>query len=506
MTDIHWTEVDNVATVWTDAPPPLKAGLLFRTGLADETLPTAGQVHLVEHLALSAVGDPAHRHNGLTSGIFAGFFSIGSAQEVSGFLASICEALVSLPGNRLEDEKKILEAESASKSYDYCANLLMLRYGACGHGLLGMHQPGLRRVTIEQLQKYSARRFTKENAVLWLSGSPPSDLCLNLPNGMKRPLPPLAPIQPTYPCWFVDSRCRGIAAGATVPRVPAATIFNVIAYHRLHERLRTVEAISYAPSVFYNPLNSDTAHLVLYADSDKDHRETLTGAFGEVFEGLSKIDVSEVDTARQQILEHITGSLVPPPADRMLIDVQQAAMDWIFGTEFETTEALEAGLMAVTASDVSKFGSDLQGTAMFALPEEVAVQPWMGKSLYDSPGSAMHGLVFLPIDAPIQQERLVSAPLGVSVIKPNGLHVTVRYSELAAAPFYEDGCIVLIGADAWAVTVEPTLWRDGQNLCRMIRERVPAHLLLPQGSRSAEAIPKPRTTPWQRFRASLTKR
>ncbi len=506
MTELHWTEVDNVITIWTDAPPPLRAGLLFRTGQADETLVMLGQSHLVEHLALSTVSDNAQRHNGFAGGIITGFYTIGSAKEVSGFLASICEALGSLPGDRLEGEKKILEAENAAQVYDFRSNLLMWRYGASGYGLMGMRQPGLRCATIEQLQSYSAERFTMENAVLWLTAPPPEGLSLSLPHGIKRPLPQFVPVQPTFPCWFVDNACGGVAAGATVPRISAATIFGQIANNRLRERLRKDQAVSYAPMVSYDPLGTDIAHLVLYGDSDKDHRAELTRAFGEVFEALGKVDVSEVDTARQQIRELMTGALAPQPADQMMMDVQRAAVDWIFGREYETTEALEAELSSVTAGDVSKIGSDLQGTTMFAVPGEAVIEPWMGKRALISTGSAVKGLVFLSIDAPVRQERLVSAPGGVSIVFPDGSHWTVRYSELAGAPYYEDGCITLIGADATALTIEPTLWRNGHSVCRNIRERVPKHLLLAQGARPADAIPKPRTTGWQRLRATLTGR
>jgi len=42
----------------------MRAGLLFRTGVADETLATVGITHLIEHLALSSINDPLRRHNG----------------------------------------------------------------------------------------------------------------------------------------------------------------------------------------------------------------------------------------------------------------------------------------------------------------------------------------------------------------------------------------------------------------------------------------------------------
>lgn len=65
---------------------------------------------------------------------------------------------------------------------------------------------------------------------------------------------------------------------------------------------------------------------------------------------------------------------------------------------------------------------------------------------------------------------------------------------------------VFIGVDAATVTVEPTLWRGGKSVCHQIRERVPAHMVVDQRSRPADAIPRPMTTAWQRLRARLTKR
>ena len=37
MDQLHWTEVNGITTIWTEAPEPLRAGLMFRTGRADET-------------------------------------------------------------------------------------------------------------------------------------------------------------------------------------------------------------------------------------------------------------------------------------------------------------------------------------------------------------------------------------------------------------------------------------------------------------------------------------
>jgi predicted Zn-dependent peptidase len=506
MSELHRTEVDHVTTIWTDAPPPLRAGLLFRTGRIDETLATAGHTHLVEHLALSTLGDTIQPHNGFVGGPATVFFTMGKPEDVTSFLAGVCTALASLPSDRLAGEKQILATENAARPYDFRSNLLIWRYGATGYGQLGMAELGIPRATLEQLQEYAAQRFTKENAVLWLSGPPPTDLCLSLPHGAKQPLPPLSLVQQTFPCWFLDSACRGVAAGATVPRVSASSPFCEIASRRLRKRLRTAQAVSYAPSVFYDHLTSQTAHLVLYADSNEEHREELANLFGEIFAELGEIEESEVEAAKSHIRESWIGALAPPPADRALVEVQRAAMDWILGRDYQSLESVATELLSVTRDDVSAFYSEIGSTAMFALPSGVPLQPCFGERASLSMGPAVNGPVTQSVDAPICQERLVHGPDGVSILFPDGSHCTVRYSELAAAVYYEDGGVCLIGVDAATVTVEPTLWRGGESVCHRIREQVPVHLVVDQRSRPANTIPRPSTTAWQRFRARLTKR
>ncbi len=251
MADFQWTEVDGIPTVWTETPPPLRAGLLFRTGLADETLVTVGHTHLIEHLAFSTINNSFQNSNGTVEGLITSFFTIGSPDDVSSVLQGICAGLNNLPAARLEAEKKILTAEFAARPYDVRTHHLTWRYGSAGHGLLGMPELGTRGAKIEQLQERSLQQFTRDNAVLWLSGPVPGSLHLQLPSGAKRPLPALNPILTDFPCWFVDDRCNGIAVTATVPRVAASTIFNAIASKRLLEELRTEKAVSYWPNVTY---------------------------------------------------------------------------------------------------------------------------------------------------------------------------------------------------------------------------------------------------------------
>jgi hypothetical protein len=308
---------------------------------------------------------------------------------------------------------------------------------------------------------------------------------------------------PAFPCWFVDNRCGGVAASAVVPRVSAATLFNMIAARRMRERLRFEGAVSYAPSVSYEPLDAGTAHLVFHADSGKERRAELVDAFCEFFERLRDIDDAEVGRARTELLDQWTGPLAPPIEDQALAEVQRAAMDWIFGRDYEPTELLAAEATSVTAAEVGAFAREVQKAVLFALPAGAKLRPLMGKPAPPSTARVVEGRKILSNDAPVNSERLVHGTDGVTLQQSNGAHVTVRYAELGAALWYEDGCVTLIGADAASIAVEPTLWRDGPRICREIRERVPEHLLLNQGARPADTIPKPATTRWQRLRAHL---
>ncbi|MDX1374651.1 MAG: hypothetical protein R3357_03745 [Burkholderiales bacterium] len=503
MPELHWTEVDHVTVVWADVAGPFRAGLLFRTGWADETLITSGYTHLIEHMALSAMSDTMDRHNGIVDGVSTGFFTVGQPQEVSAFLANVCDALTSLPGSRLESEKQLLEAEKAGRPHDVCSHLMLWRYGAAGHGLSGLPELGIRRVTAELLQAYAAQRFTRENAVLWLTGPPPTDLRFGLPRGTKLDLPRLAPIQKSFPSWFLDNACGGVAAGATLPRRCASTLFGDIVLARLRKRLRNERAVSYAPSVMYYPLDADVAHLVLYADSDAARRAELSQAFGEVVTQLTAIDQSEVEAARTRIREHWSGPLAAPEADRMAAEVQRAAVDWIFGKAFQPWASLAAEFASVTKIDVLAVCGELQSTVMFALPSDTPLETWCGSQAPMSTVPVVQGREILSIDSPIRQELLVYGPDGASLIFPDGSHCTVRYAQLAAALHYGDGCVTLVGNDAAGVTVEPTLWQGGHDVARRICARVPAQLLVEHPSRPAEVIPKPSTTAWQRFLAHV---
>src|SRR2546423_15677274 len=80
--EITRTEIDGVPVFSAPADGPLRAALLFRVGKAAETLANNGITHLVEHLALTAVGQQHYQSNGFVEGLLTGFGFTGPPSNV----------------------------------------------------------------------------------------------------------------------------------------------------------------------------------------------------------------------------------------------------------------------------------------------------------------------------------------------------------------------------------------------------------------------------------------
>ena len=187
----------------------------------------------------------------------------------------------------------------------------------------------------------------------------------------------------------------------------------------------------------------------------------------------------------------------------MLAEVQQAALGWILEKQHESWESLASKLLEVTLDDLKAFVNEFQAKMMFALPGGAKLESWFGEQAPISRGECVEGQKVLSYDWPAERLRLFHGPEGVSIEHPGGSHRTVRYAELAAAISFEDGAIILIGSDAVAVTIEPTLWRGGFWVSREVLDCIPEELILVEPSRPVDDIPMPSSTGWQRLHAFL---
>jgi zinc protease len=176
--DIGQRTVDGIPVLWAEGPEPYTAALVFRTGRADETLPTAGLSHLVEHLALFRAGMRRFPANGLVDTSRTVFWATGTKEEAAGFLCDIAAALGDLPLDRLEAEKRVFRTEEESAGGGGAiARLLALRCGAAGYGLVDYRELGLHGLGPDEVAAWARERYTAGNAVAWRASLPTASRC-----------------------------------------------------------------------------------------------------------------------------------------------------------------------------------------------------------------------------------------------------------------------------------------------------------------------------------------
>ncbi|MFI7595430.1 hypothetical protein [Micromonospora sp. NPDC049359] len=132
---IQHLNVDGVPTLLAPTGGPMRAGLTFRVGTADETLARAGTTHLIEHLALAPLGLADYHVNGVTAPAFTMFHTQGSETDIAAFLTAVCGHLSDLPLARLDVEKDILRTEWSSRGAAAIDDIPLWRHGARDFGL-----------------------------------------------------------------------------------------------------------------------------------------------------------------------------------------------------------------------------------------------------------------------------------------------------------------------------------------------------------------------------------
>ena len=222
------TTVDGVPCFWADVPGPCQAGLLFRVGRADETLPTAGITLLVQRLAYA---------DGAVDSVITSFQAEVERPAVAGFFEKVCRSLSALPLGGLATEKRVLSVEYEREDPGLPERMMMMRFGAVRHGLSFYEPMGARWLAPEDVADWARRWFTRGNAAVWMTCPPPPDLRLPLPDGGRAPAPdPVAIPGLQLPAFAAAG--HGLTASTMVGRRSAPL---TVAVRAVAERLRDAD-------------------------------------------------------------------------------------------------------------------------------------------------------------------------------------------------------------------------------------------------------------------------
>lgn len=489
------TEVDGVPTFWAEGPGNLVASLVFRVGMADEPLLWRGTSHLVEHLALGALGTPHLPHNGMVDATTTTFVASGSAEEVAEFLTGSVRALHALPYDRLDTERRILDAEAAQRGGSAMGTALSIRYGWRHHGLVTAPELGMRTVTPADIERWRTAWFTRGNAVLWLSGPPPAGLDLSaLPDGPRQPPPTPEPLpDQRFPCWYPGAP-NGLLVLLPVPRSTAASTAVAVTGQRLLQRLRHEEGRSYGVQSDYQPVTAHHAHALLAADCQPDHAaEVRDACVAELSRlALQGPALEDLDAFRAQA--HRAGN---DPA-RHVAHARRLAENELVGHETMLFEDFVAELDALTPTDLVAPLADALRQAVWVVPQHVGMTDRRVHEVVTFSSSAVGGSSWSRT-APAHHEvpdRLVVGAEGVSLVWPDQRCVTVRWGGAAAVQHWTDGGRTLWGADGFILTLRPFEWAGGPAAVQAIDHFTPPGLaVVMDGELGTVDVPPPDSPP-----------
>ena len=487
LPDLHATEIDGVRTLWSPVPGPLRAGLVFRVGSADETMVTSGSTHFLEHLALFGVGRPGDHSNGHVDQTTMNFHCTGDEATLVDFMAAVTRQLADLPAARIEEERAILRAERAGRRTGVEETLNIWRYGAEDYGLAGLGELGLEHLDEPALRSWAAEVATTGNAVLWLSGPPPAALRLHLPAGEYRPAPdPLRSILTELPAYFTGPT-DGVAMSAVLERGYANQALCTILRGRLVDELRTRRAVAYSPQTDYRPLTGTTARLLVVSDLVAGRQSDGVRPFLSALDELSDPEsIDESELAEWRAALERDRSEPQAPLGRLV----GQAVQLLLADELHSLERIDAELAAVSPHSVAEAARAARSTALARVPEGVRVSraPWV-----PAPGSS-----FEPVTGRSYAALGAHAGTDVMVLSDQGLtftgssaQLTVPLAATVAVQCWPDGRRVLVASDANRVVVEPTLWEDGGALVSDVDRLWPGSLRVDMGERPPDQIPAP---------------
>ena len=475
-------EVDGVRVHhFPSAENTTAATLIFAAGIRDETLPTLGTLHALEHLVLSTVRRTPIEINGSVGLNTTDFTATGSPQLVAAFLEGVCRALIDPPLDRMATESKVLDAEGGEG--DGGPPLALARYGWRDLGVVGGPGPGPRGIRADAIQEAAARWFVASNAVLVIDGPWPEELRLPLRTG---PVPIHDRVAPRH--WdrphaiTVDE--PSCAAGIILPEpsTPGIELLAVaLIENRLTEVLRHDRGLIYDTSVCMAPTTEHRWDVSIEIDPPPERVGEAVRGLVETLGGvlLTGPTEEELSYARDQVIE---ASL---SRDAQIGDILAVSVGQLHDAGVAPFDA--AVIAGVTFDEVAAY---LQAAAYDLLlladettePELRALDIPIISGQPETAGPLPPGELFRPpmlalaISKEARSSRLVLTPTGLAHQYEDAV-VEIGWHDVAGVMRDEDGDLVVFGNAGGALPVGPGVYRKGQRLVDAVLANVPEHLV-----------------------------
>ena len=459
---VERTDIDGVPVFWNERPGRLSASLLFGVGVAHETFLQTGITHLVERLAMRPLRTGRYDTNATTEMLHTSFDVSGPAEIVADHLRRICESLSRLDTGPLELARGVLQAEERAGDGPGVTAWLppSIWFGNQAFGLAGTVRVAPVRASAADVHAWAARWFHRGNAALVLSGRPPADLRLPLPDGHRRaphltkPFDLVTPAHTTIP--------NGVLACALVDWTPEMACTAGI----LADRLRHLDGLAYDIAFDHHVVDGQRAVVGLGADVADRHAKRVVAAIRTELDSLATNgpSVEELAADRAGLVEQLAE---PGFAAHRAVDEALSEL-----TDRPSSVAHQrAVLSGIEAPAVATAARELAAGLVLCAP-----QAHVPADLPELPGSPLP-----PVPGRELKRALVGclAPRGYRLAAgqegltayygPSPVPVAVvRFDDLAGVGVeHTDGrrpILHLFGRHGGMITVRPGDWRGGRAL------------------------------------------
>ena len=472
---IQRTEVNGIPVFRAPATGSLtRAALLFRAGTVDETLPTHGITHMVEHMAVRGAAGRPYQFNAFVEQTRTIFWLEGSTADTADFLKTITEAISQLPFEHLEDERQVLRTEEESHPAGSLNGRLSSRFGATGYGLHDYFQYGLRWLQADALRVWVSRWFNASNCALWVHGDVPDGLELNLPPGERRSVPAIEPMRLVMPT-ITDSGRSGLTISLLGDRSIAMVAAARIIAKRAHMRVRVAEALSYAVGAEYYGLDNEAAELIAFADPRPENLREATVSLLEVIRefgasGPTPEELLEILESRRREGER---------PERTAFELDRAATDHITGFKRPNWDESTELLAALAPSEVAAAVAKASEKMIVIVPEQPPIK--LDGLTEMVPSQTQIGTVRInPMPGKKNPDTLYFGPEGTSLVTPGDRKIfAMKWDDVAAALWWNDGRRSLLAKEGIAINFFPDRWQQANVFAAAIKEHVPADRWVP---------------------------
>jgi len=480
---LHVERIDGVPVIHIGAPGPVRAGLVFRVGSADETLPQRGLTHLIEHLVLHGQLNPVENRNGSTGSTITQFIVSGTEEQVVAYLNHVCGALRELPTERMKLEKSILRVEAKGRRSSPHDRQLDIRFGANGLARGSCREFAIDTAEADEVLAWARRWFVRGNVTAWITTDRvPAGLDLRLPKGERRTFVTSPTLVGVRPCWFQGYPGAALV-DAVVPRSAAAVMFAAVLNETLFRQLRIEHGFSYVAGAQYEPLDAHQARISIFVDADEEATSDMVGALANILSALRKgeFDATDVARAREQKRERAREIARAPES---LLGA--AAYGFLLGGEPIALGDLWESGSGVTDAQLTAVAGAFWNDAIWQTPtapdRALGVDPIPVRT-----GAFVGGLSY---SNGVLGERVVLGDRGVSMVTPERTD-TVLFEDCALALRWDDGGHLLIGRDGVAVSIEPTMLVSfGLRELHRIDAAIPHNSVVRLPARDGNALPQ----------------